>query len=120
MARTWKLFYFITINKMINDKNCNFLKQFSLLTKMFKKLSTKMLEAFGLLRFAIRPWKFQTSCLEGLQNRGENFQRQMPSGIFSIYHGISYASQNDHGNFRCHYIKTEQAMEISSSMFRNT
>ena len=79
-----------------------------------------MLEAFGLLRFAIRPWKFQTSILEGLQNRGENFQRQMPSGIFSIYHGISYASQNDHGNFRCHYIKTEQAMEISSSMFRNT
>ena len=108
MARTWKLFYFITINKMINDKNCNFLKQFSLLTKMFKKLSTKMLEAFGLLRFAIRPWKFQTSCLEGPQNRHENFQRQMPSGIFSIYHCNSYASQNDHGDFRCHYIKTDR------------
>ena len=79
-----------------------------------------MLEAFGLLRFAIRPWKFQTSCLEGPQNRHENFQRQMPSGIFSIYHGISYATQNDQGDFQCHYIKTEQAMEISSSMFRNT
>ena len=108
MARTWKLFYFITINKMINDKNCNFLKQFSLLTKMFKKLSTKMLEAFGLLRFAIRTWKFPTSCLEGPQNSHENFQRQMPSGIFiSIYHGNSYAPQNDQGDFQCHYIKTE-------------
>ena len=108
VARTWKLFYFITINKMINDKNCNFLKQFSLLTKMFKKLSTKMLEAFGLLRFAIRPWKFPTSCLEGPQNRHENFQCQMPSRIFSIYYFISYASQNDHGDFRCHYIKTDR------------
>lgn len=67
-----------------------------------------MLEAFGLLRFAIRPWKFPTSCLEGPQNSHENFQRQMPSGIFSIYHGISYASQNDHGDFRCHYIKTDR------------
>ena len=67
-----------------------------------------MLEAFGLLRFAIRPWKFQTSCLEGPQNRHENFQRQMPSRIFSIYYGISYASQNDHGDFRCHYIKTDR------------
>ena len=84
---------------------------------MFKKLSTKMLEAFGLLRFAIRPWKFPTSYLEGPKNSHENFQRQMPSGIFSIYHGISYAKQNDQGDFRCHYTKTEQAMEISSSMF---
>ena len=80
-----------------------------------------MLEAFGHLRFAIRPWKFPTSCLEGPQNSHENFQRQMPSGIFiSIYHGISYAKQNDQGDFRCYYIKTEQAMEISRGLLRNT
>ena len=61
-----------------------------------------MLEALGFLRFAIRPWKFPASCLEGPQNSHENFQRQMPLGIFLIYHGISYATQKDHGYFRCH------------------
>ena len=45
---------------------------------MFKKLSTKMLEAFGFLRFAIRPWKFPTSRLEGPQNSHENFQVKCP------------------------------------------